>query len=297
MSDDIPFELQEEIIKRVLPVKSLIRFRSVSKQWKSLIDSSEFITHHTLNNKTQPQHLLVRYITGGTENKYVSIVDDDSFPHHKFSHVVPPTVKLLARGRPFMLDCSHGLVCLLGYTRDRVNRKKLVVVWNPLIGKSVGIEIPDPDRAYIVIGFGVCPKTSDPKIVKLSRFFDSDAEAKAEVFTLSSRAWRSVPMNIPFNSLHFWNSQVVIDGVIHWLAQDNITYKHRFYSFDLASEKFGEAVVFPYNLAGSSGRLYDISKINDSLVVLSHHCIVTNLTPQPFREEEWPTNSGSDGWK
>ncbi|KAF5797370.1 putative F-box domain-containing protein [Helianthus annuus] len=111
MSDDIPFELQEEIIKRVLPVKSLIRFRSVSKQWKSLIDSSEFITHHTLNY-SQPQHLLVSYITGGTghrvvspdaclpEDKYVSIVDDDCFPHHKFSPVVPPTVKLLAR--PFI---------------------------------------------------------------------------------------------------------------------------------------------------------------------------------------------------
>ncbi|XP_035831386.1 F-box protein At2g14710-like isoform X2 [Helianthus annuus] len=217
MSDNIPFELQAEIIKRVLPVKSLIRFRSVSKQWKSLIDSSEFITHHTLNNKTQPQHLLVRYITGGTgytfvstdtcfpEDKYVSIVDDDNFPHHKFSPVVPPTVKLL--GRPFMLDCSHGLVCLLGYTRDRVNRKKLVVVWNPLIGKSVGIEIPD--RADIVIGFGVCPKTSDPKILKISRFVDSEAEATAEVFTLSSRAWRNVPMNMPFKSksLQFFNTQ------------------------------------------------------------------------------------------
>ncbi|KAJ0730302.1 putative F-box domain-containing protein [Helianthus annuus] len=279
MSDNIPFELQAEIIKRVLPVKSLLRFRSVSKQWKSLIDSSEFITHHTLNNKTQPQHLLVSYITGGTEDKYVSIVDDDNFPHHKFSPVVPPTVKL--HPLPFMLDCSHGLVCLHGWTRDPVNRnKKLVVVWNPLIGKSVGIEIPDRD--YIVIGFGVCPKTSDPKIVKLSRLFDSEAEAKAEVFTLSSGAWRSVPMNIPFKSLHFWNSQVVIDGVIHWLTYEKITYKVRLYSFDLASEKFGEAVDFPYNLAGRSGRQYGISKINDSLVVLSHHWVVTNLTPKPF---------------
>ncbi|KAJ0818201.1 putative F-box domain-containing protein [Helianthus annuus] len=47
MSDNVPFEIQEEIIKR-LPVKSLIRFRSVSKSWKSLIDSSNFITHYRL---------------------------------------------------------------------------------------------------------------------------------------------------------------------------------------------------------------------------------------------------------
>ncbi|KAK9077307.1 hypothetical protein SSX86_005644 [Deinandra increscens subsp. villosa] len=41
MSDNIPFELQLEIIKR-LPVEPLLRFRSVSKTWKSLIDSSDF---------------------------------------------------------------------------------------------------------------------------------------------------------------------------------------------------------------------------------------------------------------
>ncbi|KAJ0903537.1 putative F-box domain-containing protein [Helianthus annuus] len=290
MSDDIPFELQEEIIKRVLPVKSLIRFRSVSKQWKSLIDSSEFITHHTLNNKTQPQHLLVRYITRATghrvvspdaclpEYKYVSIVDDDSFPHHNFSPVVPPTVKLHAL--PFMLDCSHGLVCLYGWTRDPVNRKKLVVVWNPLIGKSVCIEIPD--RVRSVIGFGVCPKTSDPKIVKLSCFIDSEAKAKAEVFTLSSGAWRSVPMNIPFKSLHFWNPQVVRDGVIHWLTYEKITYKHRFYLFDLASEKFGEAGRYDGKLAvyelcseringlGIYGSDFKLSSYKESLLLLNH---------------------------
>ncbi|KAJ0484807.1 putative F-box associated interaction domain-containing protein [Helianthus annuus] len=213
------------------------------------------------------------------EDKYVSIVDDDNFPHHKFSPVVPPTVQLLLH--PFLLGCSHGLVCLLGYTRDRVNRKKLVVVWNPLIGKSVGIEIPD--RADIAIGFGVCPKTNDPKILKISRFVDSEAKAMAEVFTLSFGAWRSVLINKPFKfkSLQFWNTQVVIDGVIYWLAYDHITDILRFYSFDLASEEFGEAVDFPYNLAGHSGRMYDMSKINDSLVVLSYHCIGTNLTPKP----------------
>ncbi|MFS8020011.1 putative F-box domain-containing protein [Helianthus anomalus] len=57
MSDNIPFEIQEEIIKK-LPVKSLIQFRSVSKTWKSLIDSSDFIKHY----RGHMQHLLVRYI-------------------------------------------------------------------------------------------------------------------------------------------------------------------------------------------------------------------------------------------
>nr|GEZ40112.1 hypothetical protein [Tanacetum cinerariifolium] len=57
MSDNIPFEIQVEIIKR-LTVKSLIQFRSVSKLWKSLIDSSAFIADYQRTDLQQ--HILVR---------------------------------------------------------------------------------------------------------------------------------------------------------------------------------------------------------------------------------------------
>ncbi|GKB61169.1 ribonuclease H-like domain-containing protein [Tanacetum coccineum] len=54
MSDNIPFDIQTEIIKRA-PVKSVIRFRTVSKSWKSLIDSSEFIAvfNHALRDDVE----------------------------------------------------------------------------------------------------------------------------------------------------------------------------------------------------------------------------------------------------
>nr|GEY61797.1 hypothetical protein [Tanacetum cinerariifolium] len=60
MSDNIPFDMQMEIIKRVPDVKYLIRFRAVSKPWKSFIDSSEFITCYGARC-SQPHHLLLRY--------------------------------------------------------------------------------------------------------------------------------------------------------------------------------------------------------------------------------------------
>nr|GEY24944.1 zinc finger, CCHC-type [Tanacetum cinerariifolium] len=60
MSDNIPpYEIQLEIIKKVRDVKSLIRFRAVSKPWKSFIDSSEFITGYGARS-TQPHRLLLR---------------------------------------------------------------------------------------------------------------------------------------------------------------------------------------------------------------------------------------------
>ncbi|XP_076882901.1 putative F-box protein At3g51171 [Bidens hawaiensis] len=260
MSNNIPFEIQVEIIKR-LPVKPLIQYRSVLKQWKSLIDSSEFIVQH---NRAQPLHLLIRHKVP-SEEKYALVVDDDCFPHHK-----PPIVSpILKPGRyGTMLGCSNGLVCLHGSGQDK--SKSLIVIWNPSIRKSVGIELC---IGYDDVGFGVCPKTSDPKIVKIST--SAPMDKKAEVFSLSSGAWRSVPLNL-HNITKFWFYQkhVVIDGVIYWLAFDcnflanKGSWHARIISFDLTSEEFGE-VDLPDYLAGP--RDLNISNLKESLVVLNYY--------------------------
>ncbi|XP_076918958.1 putative F-box protein At1g47790 [Bidens hawaiensis] len=261
MSANIPLDIQIEIIKRLLPVKSLIRFRTVSKQWKSLIDSSTFIADHSVN-QAQPHHLLITYKdVSSYQEKYVSIVDDDSFPLYKFSPTVPPTVKLASY--TLMLDCSHGLVCLHSFDMDR--KTLILVMWNPSIRKSIGIMLP---YEFNAIGFGVCPKTSDVKIVKMTR---DSGNWLAEVLTLSSRAWRSVSWNLPYKSLEFTYSQVVIiDGVIHWQAYDTATRNYRIISFDLTSEEFGEvdlpdALARPRKVLGPS-----IYKLDESLAVLNY---------------------------
>ncbi|KAJ0906676.1 putative F-box domain-containing protein [Helianthus annuus] len=255
MSDNIPFELQAEIIKRVLPVKSLIRFRSVSKQWKSLIDSSEFITHHTLNNKTQPQHLLVRY-PNGSEIKYVSIVDDDSFPRHKFSPTVSPTAKLLTH--PRIIASSHGLVCLCGFAYEL--KKHLIILWNPSIRKSVEIVFPYTLNA---LGFGVCPKTMDPKIVNIIR------EANAQVYTLSSGAWRHISINlrVPGTGFSFRSYHEVIDGIIYWVTCNESGSCDKIISFNLTSEEFG--LIEVQDSLEDPGHLC-ISKVKESVVVLNY---------------------------
>ncbi|KAD6455095.1 hypothetical protein E3N88_09801 [Mikania micrantha] len=193
---EIPLEIQVEIIKRV-PVKSLIRFRSVSKQWKTVIDSSEFISDHCVN-QSQPHQLLVTYSLLGYEKEYVSVVDDDSFPCHKYSPALAHNVKLVRN--PSIVGCSNGL---------------------------------------------------------------------AEVFTFTSGAWRSISMKtLP---CHFLNNPVVINGVIHWIVFD-LTRKNgeenRMITFDLTIEEFGE-VDLPVQVVGCTH--LDISKLNDSLVVLHYH--------------------------
>ncbi|GKE23817.1 putative F-box domain-containing protein [Tanacetum coccineum] len=88
MSDKVPFDIQVKIIKK-LPVKSLIQFRLVSKTWKSLIDSKEFIASYHIQEQQQQQHcLLVRYTDPKDSNvgeKHVSVIDDNTFPQHKIT--------------------------------------------------------------------------------------------------------------------------------------------------------------------------------------------------------------------
>ncbi|XP_076942525.1 putative F-box protein At1g32420 [Bidens hawaiensis] len=93
MSDNIPLEIEEEIIKR-LPVKSLIQFRSVSKTWKSLIGSTDFIIKHYNGHHAQVHHLLVKYDYPDYDykKKYVSLIDDDTLHQQTLVSLTLPTL-------------------------------------------------------------------------------------------------------------------------------------------------------------------------------------------------------------
>nr|XP_043626627.1 uncharacterized protein LOC122598084 [Erigeron canadensis] len=60
MSQFLPFEIQEEILKRINDIRSLLRLRSISKAWKSLIDSPRFIA----DPERQRRHLILVVING-----------------------------------------------------------------------------------------------------------------------------------------------------------------------------------------------------------------------------------------
>ncbi|KAI3776466.1 hypothetical protein L1987_46251 [Smallanthus sonchifolius] len=221
----------------MLPVKSLIQFRSVSKAWKSHIDSSDFIAHYS----SQQQHLLVRYQdSSDLVEKYVSIADDDTFPQHKVSLTLPLLVNRIEY--PIIIGSSHGLLCLYDFYHETC----MAVLWNISIRKVVAVVVPDEQdvRYRTALGFGVCPGTSDPKIVKVAQ-------------------------------INRWNyNEIDIDGflyglAINWIPMDGeFTPYNVVISFDMTSEEFREINV-PNSLARSqSVRPFHISKLRKSLVVL-----------------------------
>ncbi|KAJ0568553.1 putative F-box associated interaction domain-containing protein [Helianthus annuus] len=244
--------------------------------------SCDFIACYSRHQ--QQQHLLLRYHDDFTE-KYVSVVDDDSFSEQRVSLTAPLLVNTLKCSTT--IGSSHGLLCSysLSHSLDAlIHGRCMAVISNPSVGKGVGVVVPNFETGIYKtsLGFGVCRETTDPKIVKVTHITNSpDIERitsiprQVEVFTLSKRAWRPpYSSNLPRKSIRFFNKVVVVDGVLYWLATDRTPrWSNQWYnlivSFDMTSEEFRE-VNLPDSLADSNMFIWNLSiyKIRESIAVL-----------------------------
>ncbi|XP_071714060.1 putative F-box protein At3g10430 [Rutidosis leptorrhynchoides] len=165
---------------------------------------------------------------------------------------------------------------------------KTYVLWNPMIQKSVPIVVPG-DENYMefksVVGFGVCPRTSVPKLVKITFISRSPSiknrTPQVEIFSLSSGSWRrSLSTNVPRKSIDLDRNHVCVDKCIYWYAFDRTvtgeTYQNKnlILSFDMTTEEFSEIDLcdgLKEEYAGDAYGCYgylSISKLGTSLVVL-----------------------------
>ncbi|XP_076900910.1 F-box protein At1g52495-like [Bidens hawaiensis] len=263
MPEDIPFDIQIEVIN-LLPLKSLIQFRSVSKPWKSVIESSDFIADYTVRCRDQPHHLLIRYRNMSFTDVYVSIADNDSFPPKQGFPYCSHFVNQLEDST--VVGTSYGLVCVSGYYGGpcKCCLREMIVLWNPSIRKSVGIAVPNGLIVSSNFGFGVCPGTSDPKIVKTNK----NVTWQVEVFNLSSGVWRISPCNPPDKLVAFKSPQSHVDRFIYWLGVTSGDTGIIIISFDFLSEEFGE-IHLPVTLAFQDPEELCLFKRIDSLVVLN----------------------------
>ncbi|XP_071717859.1 F-box only protein 8-like [Rutidosis leptorrhynchoides] len=292
MSNYIPSVILIQIFYQ-LPVKSLIRFRLVSKEWKSLIDSSEFKSDYIICQLAQRKRILLRVYRGYVDDdhereEYCWIVDDDeTFPQHKISFKYPWSVNRLKNMKQDskLVGCSHGLLCFTGEDDDCFN---CYIIWNPSIKKSVTIDSPNYRWAIAVTsGFGVCPNSLDPKIVKINTFdvpydydydYDNDFLCthrawRVEVFTLSAGVWRSPLTKLPnkwYNINLESQTPVVLNGFIYWSAYVGRMFIdcNTIISFNLESEEFTK-LKLPSELARLNGdRELDLFKLRESLGVV-----------------------------
>ncbi|KAI9127400.1 hypothetical protein K1719_001959 [Acacia pycnantha] len=219
MEDDeffLPHEIISSILKR-LPVKSLLQFRCVCKDWNDLFKTSLFIKehlHHSSHHRG-PSLLLQRgYSTFSMLHSDKKTLLPLSAPS------VNQPVSII-----HIIGSSYGLVCL----QLRIRRGSFFL-WNPST-REVQCVSQTENNDFCYIGFGFSRVVNDYKIVKIYDF------KPAEVYSLSTGSWKEVEFSNRnlLNGVGFLGRFAATDEAIYWFAYND---QIDILSFDTATEVF-----------------------------------------------------------
>ncbi|XP_028760813.1 putative F-box protein At3g16210 [Neltuma alba] len=231
----LPQESIINILKR-LPVKSLIRFQCVCKNWKNLLKDPLFIVDHLHHSSQQ-----LSFLYQSNNQLYLRSFHCD-FRQREVHN--PPVIdyclsSFSTRSDVRIIGSSNGLLCveLCGYYRSYY----CLVLWNPAI-KEVRV-VPRrtiaSERPFL-IGFGFSSIANDYKIIKIrSSYWNYTLGVNGVlVYTLSTGLWKEVEFeNIKHLSTY---SEVATanNGAIIWLANNLNDDDGMLVSFDMAMKVF-----------------------------------------------------------
>ncbi|KAK8484025.1 hypothetical protein V6N11_019363 [Hibiscus sabdariffa] len=221
MCDYNPEDVVIRILKR-LPVKSLVRFRSICKSWNSEICDPCFISTHlqaSLSNNTP--FLLLRY-----ENYYLHYDNDvfDKFKQLQF----PPFGHLLYY--PVVGSCN-GLICVRLYPFDNFN----FFLWNPSIQKYISLpQVTISKVVYLNVEIVFDLRTNDYKLLIVA-VCKIGGRIEPYLFSLNGNCWKRVTTNPP-NYAFDSKDMNFVNGAVHWLG------RHAWIPRVLRFRKYGEVL-------------------------------------------------------
>ncbi|XP_023910064.1 F-box/kelch-repeat protein At3g23880-like [Quercus suber] len=219
MSDYLPEEVVLQILYKI-PVKSLIRFRCVSKSWNSLITSSAFIHSHLTPSLSLPSNsdkLIVKDYDYRNEVVTYKFIHDENNDYSLHQHVEFP---LRDGGYTYLqlIGSVNGLFCLF--------ESEQIILWNPYIRKFITLPKPLP-KTYRPIawtysyryGFGFDPRNNDYKVVRMSE----RSKAKpplVEVYSLKEGSWRrktsAATLLKPGIAFEGQSAMAALNGAVHF---------------------------------------------------------------------------------
>ncbi|XP_057797366.1 F-box/kelch-repeat protein At3g23880-like [Salvia miltiorrhiza] len=242
-------EITEEILSR-LPVKSLLRFRCVSKPWRSLIDSKRFIKTHLQNSARNPslarhkvlllkfvskQMLMQRSVLDSSEDQALEL----EFPtrHHNVLLLKSVSKKMLM------------LRSVLDSSEDQALELEFPVDFNFCVVEPIYRNLQEMWYIYYdSCGFGWDESSGDYKV-----FATTSARAIAMMYSLKSDSWKEVKgwdsWKNSFCSIRKTEMGMLASGSLHWetytpLDSKREVFKRGVHAFDLKREVLG-AVELP----------------------------------------------------
>ncbi|XP_073221946.1 F-box/kelch-repeat protein At3g23880-like [Cicer arietinum] len=208
-TDLFPNDLITKILL-LLNVKSILRFKCVSKSWNTLISDSIFIKLHLQLSPQNKHLLLIPFDPKNNQNSGIV-----SFPICRL--LENKSVTLVNEPNMHMKDCSrvigscNGLVCLLGFSSTIGPQDIWIRLCNPITGfvsEKLGSFRQSRQHAFKRLRCTFCYHNSTYKVVVYCC-------KEVKVFSLSENSWRNIqkfPLFI-FNYMVVFNDIPVNEGV------------------------------------------------------------------------------------
>ncbi|PIN16732.1 hypothetical protein CDL12_10607 [Handroanthus impetiginosus] len=226
----LPPEIITEILSR-LSVKSLLKLKSTSKSWHSLISSEHFIKTHLENSEKNPI---------SANHRILSVVKKPNYElkHFSLRPLLYEQATEAKRG-DFPIDKSvhslklvgscNGLICIL------IN-KKIFFLWNPVTAESK--KLPDLDVSVYISerGFGFDKSSGDYKVYAVS----SRRPTIGNIYSLKTDSWTRINNDLEDGYTLGSKTGTFLSGNLHWtITSKELNWRWCILSLDLKNEVFG----------------------------------------------------------
>ncbi|KAL3628805.1 hypothetical protein CASFOL_027851 [Castilleja foliolosa] len=226
-SSVLPEDVIMHCILTRLPVKSILRCKSVCKPWLKFLSSPEFIQLHYAQFSSVPKNqsfIVQRTNCSWSDRNTISLFSIESGDKN-------PTIldHPLDRYSVDIVGCCNGLVCL----KAQASNSDGFVLWNPALKlfKEVFLNPPGVDER-LSLGFGYVAEADDYKVVsivclnypgnveRLMKVMGIEVSMKVirvEVYSVNSDSWTIIDPGFRFNVFRV-KSDVSVNGNPYWLA-------------------------------------------------------------------------------
>lgn len=301
----LPSDIVQEILLR-LPVKTLLRFKCVSKHWYALIESCSFANEHYGHESNQERLLVRHYDPNESRYTFALYVDETCSRYEEPNYLqLPNTVDDL-------MGPVNGIFCVLGLSRGMGLLNPAVRQFKPLPECHLNVQ-PHLCSVDNVFGFGLDPITGDFKLVEIEYFWDEDRDIQHDcplvsIYNSGNDSWRHFEDVGLDSSTYCANRSLCntfLDGYYYWLMEFENADIAAVLAFNMNTEVFEELEV-PCSV--KSKKKGDLSLYGDSVVLLSYdldskdkidQCIdvwvltkdrswIKSITVGPLEEIGWP---------
>ncbi|KAI8534216.1 hypothetical protein RHMOL_Rhmol10G0071800 [Rhododendron molle] len=277
--DELTPDVLMDILSR-LPAKSLLRCKSVSKYWYSLILNPNFISLH--RTRAQPYYYIHLIPSGTAESSMYMVPDETSIEQLDLSFTGPHLKEFCHGGS------SRGLMCLFNFKNSDI------VLCNPAMRESR--LLPRPPSATLrttYLGFAFIPQTNDYNVVRLATIYESDlkkpfesydddeafrmhirsthtsVEHKVQIYSMSTDSWKEIGGMVPNYYLYPRSRTCMsLDGVFYWSSYSSNDYSANvcvINALNMVGELY-ERISLP---AGICDEYPDLCLLDDSLALVA----------------------------